>query len=164
MDGWFRALSSLLYRSTPLWNETSGRKRFWKFAVRQLLRSPPLLCRVLHTSLQGNPRFYSPTELININEERKLNNFEGRETMREWKQFSGDSGVATMWRSKRWNIYDKNLVQARLGVSRTIYVNVDSRNLGFTYFNFLGGGQSKKTPCITQVTTIPGTDTTSLGI
>jgi len=27
---------------------------------------------------------------------------------------------------------------ARLGVSRTIYVNVDSPNLGFTYFNFLG--------------------------
>ena len=151
MDGWFRALSSLLYRSTPLWNETSGRKRFWKFAVRQLLQSPPLLCRVLHTSLQGNPRFYSPTELININEERKLNNFEGRETMREWKQFSGDSGVATMWRSKRWNIYDKNLVQARLGVSRTIYVDVDSPNLGFSYLNFLGGRQSQKTPCITCV-------------
>ena len=148
VDGWFRALSSLLYRSTPLWNETSGRKRFWKFAVRQLLQSPPLLCRVLHTSLQGNPRFYSPTELININEERKLNNFEGRETMREWKQFSGDSGVATMWRSKRWNIYDKNLVQARLGVSRTIYVDVDSPNLGFSYLNFLGGRQSQKTPCI----------------
>ena len=25
------------------------------------------------------------------------------------------------------------------GVSRTIYVNVDSPNLGFPYFNFLGG-------------------------
>ena len=33
----------------------------------------------------------------------------------------------------------KKLIQARLGVSRTIYVNVDSPNLGFTYFNFLGG-------------------------
>ena len=27
---------------------------------------------------------------------------------------------------------------------RTIYVNVDSPNLGFTYFNFLGGYQLKK--------------------
>ena len=33
----------------------------------------------------------------------------------------------------------KKLIWARLGVSRTIYVNVDSPNLGFTYFNFLGG-------------------------
>ena len=30
----------------------------------------------------------------------------------------------------------KKLIQARLGVSRTIYVNVDSPNLGFTCFNF----------------------------
>ena len=30
-----------------------------------------------------------------------------------------------------------------LGVSRTIYVNVDSPNLGFPYFNFLGGYQLK---------------------
>ena len=35
-----------------------------------------------------------------------------------------------------------------LGVSRTIYVNVDSPNLGFLYFNFLGGYQLKKTPCM----------------
>ena len=34
-----------------------------------------------------------------------------------------------------------------LGVSRMIYVNVDSPNLGFPYFNFLGGHQSQKTPC-----------------
>ena len=32
-------------------------------------------------------------------------------------------------------------------VSRTIYVNVDSPNQGFPYFNFLGGGQLKKSPC-----------------
>ena len=33
-----------------------------------------------------------------------------------------------------------------IGVSRTIYVNVDTPNLGFTYFNFLGGvGAVKKT-------------------
>ena len=38
------------------------------------------------------------------------------------------------------------------GVSRPIYVNVDSPNLGFTYFNFLGGGQLKKPPCIFQYT------------
>ena len=31
-----------------------------------------------------------------------------------------------------------------LGVSRTIYVNVDSPNLSFPYFNFLGGYQWKK--------------------
>ena len=33
-----------------------------------------------------------------------------------------------------------------LGVSRPIYVNVDSPNLGFPYFNFLGGYQLKKHP------------------
>ena len=33
------------------------------------------------------------------------------------------------------------------GVSRPIYVNVDTPNLGFPYFNFLGGYQLKKTPC-----------------
>ena len=41
----------------------------------------------------------------------------------------------------------KKLIYARLDVSRTIYVNVDSPNLGFSYFNFLGEAQSKKTPC-----------------
>ena len=30
---------------------------------------------------------------------------------------------------------------------RTIYVNIDTPNLGFTYFNFLGGYQWKKSPC-----------------
>ena len=36
-------------------------------------------------------------------------------------------------------------ILARLGVtSRPIYVNVDSPNLGFPYFNFLGGYQLKK--------------------
>ena len=40
-------------------------------------------------------------------------------------------------------------IRIRLGVSRTIYVNVDSPNLGFPYFNFLGGlPVKKKTPCI----------------
>ena len=43
----------------------------------------------------------------------------------------------------------KKLIWARLGVSRPIYVNVDSPNLGFPYFNFLGGYQLKKTPCMT---------------
>ena len=37
-------------------------------------------------------------------------------------------------------------MKVRLGISRTIYVNVDSPNLGFTYFNFLGGYQLKKHP------------------
>ena len=36
-----------------------------------------------------------------------------------------------------------NLGKVRFGVSRTIYVNVDSPNLGF------GEAQCKKTPCIT---------------
>ena len=36
------------------------------------------------------------------------------------------------------------LIWARLGVSRPIYVNVDSANLGFLYFNFLGGYQLNK--------------------
>ena len=30
----------------------------------------------------------------------------------------------------------EKLISARLGVSRTIYVHVDSPNLGFPYFNF----------------------------
>ena len=38
----------------------------------------------------------------------------------------------------------KLLIKARLGVSRTIYVNVDSPNLGSPYFNFLGEAQCKK--------------------
>ena len=38
----------------------------------------------------------------------------------------------------------EKLIWARLGVSRAIYVNVYSPNLGFPYFNFLGGHQSKK--------------------
>ena len=33
-----------------------------------------------------------------------------------------------------------------LGVSRTIYVNVDSPNQGFPYLNFLGEAQCKKHP------------------
>ena len=33
-----------------------------------------------------------------------------------------------------------------MGVSRPIYVAVDSPNLGFPYFNFLGGYQLKKHP------------------
>ena len=37
----------------------------------------------------------------------------------------------------------KKLIWARLGVSRTIYVNVDSPDLGFPYFNFLGEAQCK---------------------
>ena len=32
-------------------------------------------------------------------------------------------------------------IKTRLGVSRTIYVNVDTPNLGFTFFNFLVGYQ-----------------------
>ena len=35
-----------------------------------------------------------------------------------------------------------------MGVSRTIYVNVDSPILGFSYSNFSGKAQCKKTPCI----------------
>ena len=41
---------------------------------------------------------------------------------------------------------NKKLIQARLGVSRPIYVNVDTPNLGFPYFNILGGYQLKKHP------------------
>ena len=42
----------------------------------------------------------------------------------------------------------ENLIWARLGVSRTTYVNVDSPNLGFPYFNFLGEAQCKKHPVV----------------
>ena len=38
----------------------------------------------------------------------------------------------------------KKLILARLGVSRPIYVNVDSPNLGFPYLDFLGGYRWKK--------------------
>ena len=31
-----------------------------------------------------------------------------------------------------------------MGVSRPIYVNVDSPNLGFPYYNFLGGTSEEK--------------------
>ena len=41
----------------------------------------------------------------------------------------------------------EKLIWARLGVSGTIYVNVDSPNLGFPHFNFLGGYQLKKKCC-----------------
>ena len=34
-----------------------------------------------------------------------------------------------------------------------IYVNVDTPNLGFPYFNFLGGYQWEKTPCTTRYPT-----------
>ena len=44
----------------------------------------------------------------------------------------------------------KKLIWARLGVSRPIYVNVDTPNLGFPYFNFLGGYQLKKHPVCTR--------------
>ena len=39
-------------------------------------------------------------------------------------------------------------ILARLGVSRLIYVNVDSPNLGFPYFKLFRGVPVKKTPCI----------------
>ena len=35
----------------------------------------------------------------------------------------------------------EKLIQARLGVSRMIFVSVDSPSLGFPYFNFLGEDQ-----------------------
>ena len=38
-----------------------------------------------------------------------------------------------------------------LGVSRPIYVNVDSPNLGFPYFNFLGGVPVKNHPVCSKV-------------
>ena len=41
---------------------------------------------------------------------------------------------------------DKKLILARLGVSRPICDNVDSPNLGFPYFNFLGGTSEKNHP------------------
>ena len=40
----------------------------------------------------------------------------------------------------------EKLIYAKLGVSRTIYVNVDSPNLGFPYSNFLREAQCKKHP------------------
>ena len=40
----------------------------------------------------------------------------------------------------------KKVNLARLGVFRPLYVNVDTPNLGFPYFNFLGGYLLKKHP------------------
>ena len=54
--------------------------------------------------------------------------------------------VMNFWKSSKYN----KVLGSRLCVSRTIYVNVDSPNLGFTYFNFSGEAQCKKTPCITN--------------
>ena len=45
----------------------------------------------------------------------------------------------------------KKLILARLGVSGPIYVNIDSPNLGFPYFNFLGGYELKNTLYITRL-------------
>ena len=42
----------------------------------------------------------------------------------------------------------KQVNLGRLGVSSPIYVNVDSPNLGFPYFNFLRGYQRKKHPVL----------------
>ena len=42
----------------------------------------------------------------------------------------------------------EKLIWARLSVSRPIYVNIDSPNLGFPYLKFLGERKSEKTPCI----------------
>ena len=42
----------------------------------------------------------------------------------------------------------KKLILARLGVSRATYNNIDSLNLGFPYFNFLGEAKCKKHPVI----------------
>ena len=42
----------------------------------------------------------------------------------------------------------EKLTLAMLGISRTIYVDVESPNLGFPYYNFLWERQSQKTPYI----------------
>ena len=52
-------------------------------------------------------------------------------------------GVFFHWYPPKSSKY-KQVNQAWLGVSRPIYVNVDSPNLGFPYFNFLGGYQWNK--------------------
>ena len=39
----------------------------------------------------------------------------------------------------------KKIIRLWLGVSRTIYVNVETPNIGFPYFKFLGEAQCKKT-------------------
>ena len=49
-------------------------------------------------------------------------------------------GVFFNWYPPK-SISTKKLIWARLGVSRLIYINVDTPNLGFPYFNFLGGYQ-----------------------
>ena len=53
-----------------------------------------------------------------------------------------------IWLPKTYRVHTEKLILARLGVSRTIYVNVDSPNLGFPYFNFLGGTSEKKHPVL----------------
>ena len=46
--------------------------------------------------------------------------------------------------------------KSRFGVSGTIYVNVDSPNLGFPYFNFLGVAQWRKNPVPGEENVDPG--------
>ena len=62
-----------------------------------------------------------------------------------WKTLFSDTGLFSGNPLRVPSI--KKLILARLGVSRPIYVNVDSPNLGFPHFNFLGGYQWEKTPC-----------------
>ena len=45
------------------------------------------------------------------------------------------------WCPPKSSKYRKVDLGYRLGVSGTIFVNIDSPNLGFPYFNFLGGFQ-----------------------
>ena len=52
-----------------------------------------------------------------------------------WKEKGTHLALLHNWHCK-WHCLVVNY--ARLGVSRPIYVNVDSPNLGFPYFNFLG--------------------------
>ena len=52
--------------------------------------------------------------------------------------------------SKKYRVVFFNWSPLKSSNYKTIYVNVDTPNLGFTYFNsfFLGGGAVKKPPCI----------------
>ena len=75
----------------------------------------------------------------------------GHQSTSECLRFAQEN-ISQIKKLKTWEIMDfyrtSKLISATLGVSRTIYVNVDSPYLGFPHFNVLGGYQWEKLPCI----------------
>ena len=73
----------------------------------------------------------------------------GHQSTSECLRFAQEN-ISQIKKLKTWEIMDfyrtSKLISATLGVSRTIYVNVDSPYLGFPHFNVLGGTSEKNYP------------------